>query len=555
MKILNLKIFDLDNEIIQEIPFNETGSNFIFGDVTKPNSKTETSNSIGKTLLLGFINYIYGADENSEISKEAIENWKLTASIKYKDNIFQVQRMIGSNNFIIDEEPISLNEYRKKFQISRGLYSKQIFLNDRSSLIPAYDKNLSKDDIKQFLSMINLDKFVNPVDGYYEAQNNIKKNKETKKQLLELNNWNEKDIEARLFYLAKKIEELQEEIATIDSKHSEVEISNQKDYAVKEYSAKNEELKQLLNSKQKLELENKRLSVYMKEAKSLNDTAKNIKKLYEKANYELPERVIKSLEETEIFYKDSILDRKKLSTARIKENELFIEKYQKRILQLKRYLSNIDKIIQETDAFKEALIIYKSLNEELQDLLYEKGNLDNMMKLNGNINESDTELNMLHSELMQLRKDYDGIIIDYREYLFELVNDLYSEKVQAFFDVKVRAKHQTTRPIQVNLKIDGDSGEGVGTVRRRLIDILIFRWGEKLDFLFHDSSCFTGVDSRQISKLLEILDNVSEETDKQYIVTLNRFQIDKNDTELLNIVDKRTVISLSEDKKLLGFDF
>ncbi|HBM3846760.1 TPA: hypothetical protein LWI18_002701, partial [Listeria innocua] len=67
MKILNLKIVDLNNGIIQEISFNETGSNFIFGDVTKPNSKTETSNSIGKTLLLGFINYIYGADEDSEI--------------------------------------------------------------------------------------------------------------------------------------------------------------------------------------------------------------------------------------------------------------------------------------------------------------------------------------------------------------------------------------------------------------------------------------------------------------------------------------------------------
>lgn len=555
MKILNLKILDLDNEIIQEISFNETGSNFIFGDVTKPDSKTETSNSIGKTLLLGFINYFYGADEDSEISKEAIENWTLTASIKYKDEIFKVQRIIGSSNFTINGETISLNEYKKRFQISRALYSKQIFLNDRSSLIPAYDKNPNKDDIEQFLSMINLDKFVSPVDGYYVAQNNIKKNKETKKQLLELNNWNEKDIEARLFYLEKKIEELKEELATIDSNRSETEIYNQKDNAVKEYSKKNEELKQLLNTKQKLELENKRLTVYIKEAKSLNDTAKNIKKLYEKANYELPELVIKSLEETEAFYKDTILDRKKLSTIRIKENNVFIEKYQKRILQLKRYLNNIDKIIQETDAFKEALIIYKNLNEELQDLMYEKGNLDNMMKLSENINEHDTELNILHSDLIQLRKDYDKIIIHYREYLFALVNDLYSEKVQAFFDVKVRPKNQQTRPIQVNLKIDGDSGEGVGTVRKRLIDILILRWGEKLDFLIHDSSCFTGVDSRQISKLLEILDAVSEETNKQYIVTLNRFQIDKNDTELLDIVEKRTIISLSEDKKLLGFDF
>ncbi|MBC1738688.1 hypothetical protein, partial [Listeria seeligeri] len=102
----------------------------------------------------------------------------------------------------------SINEYKKRFQISRALYSKQIFLNDRSSLIPAYDKNPSKEDIEQFLSMINLDKFVSPVDGYYVAQNNIKKNKETKKQLLELNNWKQKDIEVGLFYLEKKIEEL-----------------------------------------------------------------------------------------------------------------------------------------------------------------------------------------------------------------------------------------------------------------------------------------------------------------------------------------------------------
>lgn len=555
MKILNLKILNLDDKIIQDIHFNETGSNFIFGDVKKPNSKSETSNSIGKTLLLGFINYFYGADEDSEISKKEINNWKLIATIKYKKNKTEVKRIIGSSNFIIEGKKINLETYKEMFEIDRSLYSKQIFLSDRSSLIPAYNKNPSQNDMEKFLQMINLDQLVIPVGKYYIAQNNMKKNKETKNQLLELNDWNEKDIEARLFYLDKKVKELKAEIDNIDSEQSEADISSQKDYSVQEYSVKNEELKQLLNSIQKLELENKRLNVYMKEAKSLNDTAKNIEKLYKKANYEIPGIVQKSLEETEKFYKDSILDRKKIGVKRLKENKICIGKYKNRIIKLKQYLNTIDQIIRENDAFKEALIIYKSLNEELQDLMYEKGNLDNMMKLNGNIEEYDRELNNLHSTLVQLRTYYDEIIIKYREYLFDLVSDLYSEKVQAFFDVKVRSKHQTTRPIEVNLQIDGDSGEGVGTVRKRLIDILIFCWGEKTDFLFHDSSCFTGVDSRQISKLLEILEEVSKEKDKQYIVTLNRFQIDKTDTELINIMKERTIISLSEDNKLLKFDF
>lgn len=555
MKILSLKIIDPNNHIIQDIIFHEKGLNFIFGDVTKPNSKTDTSNSIGKTLLLGFINYFYGAEEDSDVSKESIVDWKLIARIKNGNEITSVQRIIGSSNFTVNKKTISLKEYKNRFQINRSLYSKQIFLKDRSSLIPAYDKKPAQNDIEMFLSMINLDKLVSPVSDYYLAQNNIKKNKNTKKQLLELNDWNEKDIESRSFYLAKRVDDLKEVIATIDSNRSEEEIFNQKNYAIRDYSLKNEELKQLINSKQKLEIENKRLNVYAKETKALNDTAKNIEKLYKKANIELPEIIKASLEETEMFYKSSILDRKKLSTARIKENKIYIEKYKNRIDSLKIYLEKIDRIIQETDAFKEALIIYKSLNEELQDLMYEKGNLDNTIKLNGNIDERDAELNTLHSNLAQLRKEYDNIIIKYREYLFDLVNKLYSENAQAFFDVKVRSKNQITRPIEINLKLDGDSGEGVGTVRKRLIDILIFRWGEKTDFLFHDSSCFTGVDNRQISKLLEILETVSDETNKQYIVALNRFQIDKNDNELLDVVNKRTIISLSEDKKLLGFDF
>lgn len=555
MKILNLKILNTSKEVIQDIKFNENGPSFIFGDVTKPKNKNETSNSIGKTLLLGFVNYFFGAKEDKNISKEEIKDWKLVATIKNLEKKYKVEKIIGSSNFIIDDKIVSLSEYKEFFNIDRGIYSKQINLDDRSSLIPAYNKNPVKDDMEKFLLLINLKEMVKEVDEYYTTQDKLKKNKNTKNDLLDINNWNEKDISAKLFHVEKRIEELSNEIEDIDSGNNEFELTEKKRIAIEEYSLKDKELKYLIRSSQVIKLENERLNVYLNEANAINKTAKNINHLFEKANYEVPEIIQKSLEEVQNFYKVSVLDRKKMSQNKIKENKHILEEHNIQINKLKAYLKEVDDIIRESDAFREALLVYKKLNDELQNLMYEFGTLKNMSELNDNIESYNTNLNEIHSILVKKRKNCDDLVNDCREYINSVVKNLYSEDVQAFFDIIVKPKHQTTRPIEPYLRLDGDSGEGVGAVRRRLIDLLIFHTNNLVDILIQDSSCFSGVDSRQISKLIEMSCEESVKKNKQYIVTLNRFQIDKDDDKLMDFIDTNTAILLSENNKLLGFDF
>ncbi|WNF91006.1 DUF2326 domain-containing protein [Vagococcus fluvialis] len=555
MKILNLKILDTSKKVIQDIKFNENGPSFIFGDVTKPKNKNETSNSIGKTLLLGFVNYFFGAKEDKNISKEEIKDWKLVATIKNLEKTYKVEKIIGSSNFIIDDKVVSLSEYKEFFNIDRSIYSKQINLSDRSSLIPAYNKNPAKDDMEKFLLLINLKEMVKEVDEYYTTQDKLKKNKSTKNDLLDINNWNEKDISAKLFHVEKRIEELSNEIEDIDSGNNEFELTEKKRIAIEEYSLKDKELKYLIRSSQIIKLENERLNVYLNEANAINKTAKNINHLFEKANYEVPEIIQKSLEEVQNFYKVSVLDRKKMSQNKIKENKHILEEHSIQINKLRAYLKEVDNIIRESDVFKEALLVYKQLNDELQNLMYEFGTLKNMSELNDNIESYNTNLNEIHSILVKKRKSCDDLVNDCREYINSVVKNLYSEDVQAFFDIIVKPKHERTRPIEPYLRLDGDSGEGVGAVRRRLIDLLIFHTNNLVDILIQDSSCFSGVDSRQISKLIEMSCEESVRKNKQYIVTLNRFQIDKDDNKLMDFIDNNTAILLSENNKLLGFDF
>lgn len=94
MKILNLKIKDRDNIIVRDIDFSEEGISFIYGDIQAPENKRATINSLGKTLLIKFIDYIYGANEDPKIVKEAINGYTLDAIVKYNNKNYRIVRVL-----------------------------------------------------------------------------------------------------------------------------------------------------------------------------------------------------------------------------------------------------------------------------------------------------------------------------------------------------------------------------------------------------------------------------------------------------------------------------
>ena len=64
MKILELIIKNPQGKPIEDIKFNEVGVSFIYADIQNPANLKGTINSLGKTLLLKFIDYIFGANED-----------------------------------------------------------------------------------------------------------------------------------------------------------------------------------------------------------------------------------------------------------------------------------------------------------------------------------------------------------------------------------------------------------------------------------------------------------------------------------------------------------
>ena len=77
MKILEVKIYSPDSELLRKVEFKDIGLSIIYGDVEKPNNDNETSNSIGKTVLLKILNTI--TDKNS-VKKTDLEKIEIKIS-------------------------------------------------------------------------------------------------------------------------------------------------------------------------------------------------------------------------------------------------------------------------------------------------------------------------------------------------------------------------------------------------------------------------------------------------------------------------------------------
>ena len=100
MKILNLKIISPNNQEIRNIKFNEEGLSLIYGDISMPNDKSKTSNSLGKSLLLKFIDYILGANNNDKIVPKVLDGYKLIALVYFENIKYEVIRILGDTKNI-----------------------------------------------------------------------------------------------------------------------------------------------------------------------------------------------------------------------------------------------------------------------------------------------------------------------------------------------------------------------------------------------------------------------------------------------------------------------
>lgn len=555
MKILKLEIIDPQSKLVRSISFKKTGVSYIYGDIQDPTNLGATINSLGKTLLLKCIDYIFGANEDSNIIKEAIHKYKLRALVLNEGKEYIVHRTLGDSDTIyIDNQHYTLTEYRDYFGIERRLYGKQFILRKKASEI-SYRTYPNKDDVVSVLDLLGLSKILEKINEIYESQDRIKSLKKNKKDLVEFyGDFDEKQIDEEIYFIDKEVEKVTTELRSISSKIKKIEISEVQKNIIEEYANKSKELKDLKSKYERNRLENERLNEFIDNSNKVDISSNQILAIFRKAEQEVPELVKRSIEEAEAFHKKVFDERKEFLTQKkysIQENMISLRAD---IELLSEEVDKIGSIISLNEVYQESIELYEKYNSELHELKYKQGRLSQVKSIDDAIDKEEILLMSNFTDANQIRKSYEKVIQKYRDFIFKITQAIYDNDVNSYFDIKIRPKHLSHRPIIFEFTLKGDTGEGVSEVKKNLIDFLICRYNTYMEMMIQDSACFNGIDPRQVAGMLLKLNEIAEDSNKQVIVAINKYQIGSY-SETIKMVEENSVITLSEKDNLLGIDF
>ena len=552
MKICNLKIFNTQDELIRNIDFPPQGISFVLGDIEAPKDGTKTSNSIGKTLLLKFLDYIFGANEESKIVKKELKGYILVAIVDHNEKRYEVKRELGqSSNISINGASYPLEKYKRFFDINRQTLARQIVLQSKQSIISVMP-NPVEEDYQSVLTLLELYDICDSIQKIYRMQNDLKQNNFNKMQILHLLNISDEKVGDEIFFNEKDIENLSAKIDEINGYIAELKLNAENKSLQEEYTSQNRGVKSLRNELYELQSERDSLSQYISDSATTNLDSETIKMIYNKAKIELPENVIKSLDEVDAFYKAIYEDRIRQAKERIKQIDQSISAINKTILSIEERLDVIAGVLSTNDAYKNALEILYSYNLDLQKLKFKQGQLSQVSLYIKEDEAINNELLSEFSNLGVLKEKFDATHKLYKNFVYEIVNKIYTN-ARASFDIQFNKYDKKRRPINIAMEITGDAGEGVKEVKKTIMDYLLFYFNKSIDIFIHDSACYNGVDPRQISGLLKELSKMARENKKQVIVSINKYQL--ADDEFLQEVRDNACIILSENQKLLLCEF
>lgn len=548
MKILKVEIYSPELKKLREVKFNETGLSIIYGDVEKPKKNNETSNSIGKTVLLKILNVILGAKNSGKDTIKGLANYVIKAVVKHNNIEHVVDIKIGdSKSYYINDVKYNLTKYKEKFDLNRSLYNKQINLDKRKGLISSIAKNPNKDDISTILKLLYLD----DIQLIFKK---IKKLQESIELISKYNN-NYKDdmsaLEKERFTFEMKKKQIDEEIDSLNNRIQNLKISQD----INDISNRRANLDQTIKKKnEQYQINIIKISKYEEVIRDSNSdiTLDEINKIYSSAKIEIPEMLKKKLSEIELFYEDLIKDKHEIYISQISELKSKNKKLFEEIKNDSVELDELSKIIAENDSFREAIKIYDNKSKEklnietkISEITGKLSQINSTKEIKGNIDKHYIELN----EKFEL---YGSKINLYREFIYKIVEKIYGDERNPYLSINVSdgSYKYKALPVKIELSIDGDSGEGICAAKYLLFDYLIMNYNKYLDILIEDSACFEGIDRRQITNILNEGIRLSIKNNKQYIVSLNKYLVNNYDD-----FKDYIVISLSENDTLLNIKF
>ncbi len=549
MKILKIEIFSPKLEKLREVSFRENGLSVIYGAVEKPKSENDTSNSIGKTILLKIVNVVLGTKNSGKDTIKGLEGYIIKAKIKKDDIEHNVEITIGdSKKYYIDGVKYNLTKYKEKLNINRAYYSKQTMIEKRKGLLSSISKKANKDDISVILKLLYLEN----VESIFMK---IKKMQDEIDLINKYNNSFKDDIselERENFNNEMKKKQIDEELRVLNSRIQTLKLSDN----ISEIAQKRADIDQDIKDKnEKLKMNNIRISKYTQiiaDSKSDSISLSDVEKIYSNAKIEIPMLLKRTLAEVEDFYKNLLDDKNELYNKQISELKKVNKKMLEELTEEQKELDELSEIISENDSVREAIKIYDLKMKEKIEMESKISEVN--IKLT-QINNSKNLKSEIDSSLIELETSLEEsklLINKYREYMYELVKQIYGNDRNPYLNISSTSSNRKYKamPVNIDLTFDGDSGEGLMSAKFLLFDFLIMNYTKEVDFLIEDSSCFEAIDRRQIKNILQEGIKISKQNNKQLIISLNKYSL-----EDVKAIQDCIVLSLNENDTLLNIKF
>lgn len=567
MKLIELRA---NKDSFHTVTFNPTGISLIVGK-RRTDNKKKTYNSVGKSLTVALVHFCLASNKNAAFQEKLLD-WEFELEFQLNNDTYISRRStLTQDKIFLNDEEYSLTKFR-------NFLAKEVFYLTEPIKFLTFRTLISRFIRPYKSSYVSYDNFVNKEPDYTKLINNayllglditrVQKKLELKEKLDEakdLKNRIEKDKIMKSFFEGTDGEDVDIKIVELSEKTSRI--------------SKNIEQYRIAEDYDKVRIEADEVSAQLRSYKyqgtSLQNAIRNIEKsldvkpdisrkkilqLYEKAQVQLNDLVVKRLEDLEDFNKKLLANRdlRLMQEKRKLENQLsdingIISRLAKKEDEKLQYLNSHG-----------ALDDYTQLNKQLSDYIIQLEKLQQYKKL----------VNEYKNKFEQSKGDFSKENIETNNYLSSKSTPieenivLFKSFTEKFYDNKTAGitvknnEHPNKLRYDIQAKIQDDRGDGVNEVKIFCFDwtILTAQHNHKMKFLFHDGRILSEIDPRQVATMFRVAYNQTLNSDLQYIISANQNVLDAvkeemTEEEYYKIIKQSEILELNDlnaKSKLLG---
>ncbi len=532
-------------------------------------SPGKTYNGVGKSLIVALIHFCLGSEKNKEF-KSKLPDWQFILHFDHDGKDYRVSRSTDNQDVVsLNGDELKVTKFREQMRellfplpkkiknlTFRGLITR--FIRPSKESYTSFDVvSSSATDYQNliqnaFLLGLNTDLVTKKFDLRKE-QDNVQKLRMNLKR----------DSIFKEFYTGNKnvdieLADLESKVATLKKNIDNFNVAE--DYHDRQQDA-NAATKRLQDYRNELVLVKNAIAEIDRSLIILPDIdPESVAKIFEEANAAWPERLQKRIEEVAAFHRDLLANRVKRLTAERTALEHRMDRIEKDIVKASNVADELRRFLGSHGALDELVAMFENLRvqEGKAQKLRDYKNL--IAQYSDREQELTAELSKQTIRANKYIRDAKPLLDANMERFRSLSQRFYGERPGGLTVKNNEGDNQTRFDIEAH--IEDDAADGINEVKIFCYDMTLLtqRHNHSIDFLFHDSRLFSDIDFRQRSTIFKIADEITNESDLQYIATINEDQIKSMESEFTSDEFRRcikdvTVLRLTDENhaaKLLG---